>query len=302
MNIFILDINPKVCASYHCDKHVTKMIVETCQMLSTTLRLGAYRIELHEDIKVQLYKQSFENHPCNIWIRESEANYYWTTDLLGALIEEYDKRFNNTKKFEVARGLYKVFSKISSILKLRTYNKTPQLTPFALAIPEQYKTINMANSIIEKRGYNSWIVDCYQAFYVGKLIDEQKQIKYNYSETPKWFEMGIAKRVAEMSNGSMKNSIMEAFGLGGIGFKPKQKIVQVNYKTGDTIKLKDNRTGIIMKNLSNLDIRIAIFGDSEEVRQFTKEDIVEVIETKLEREQRQSENTINQMVAIATSK
>lgn len=29
MNIFVLDLDPKTCAAYHCDKHVVKMIVET---------------------------------------------------------------------------------------------------------------------------------------------------------------------------------------------------------------------------------------------------------------------------------
>ena len=39
MNIFFLDRNPEVCAVYHNDKHVVKMIVELAQMLSTCHRL-----------------------------------------------------------------------------------------------------------------------------------------------------------------------------------------------------------------------------------------------------------------------
>lgn len=39
MNIFILDHDVKKCAQYHCDKHVVKMILESIQMLSTTIRL-----------------------------------------------------------------------------------------------------------------------------------------------------------------------------------------------------------------------------------------------------------------------
>ena len=35
MNIFHLHKDPKICAKYHCDKHVVKMILETAQMLST---------------------------------------------------------------------------------------------------------------------------------------------------------------------------------------------------------------------------------------------------------------------------
>ena len=46
MNIFHLHKVPKVCAEYHCDKHVVKMILETAQMLST-----AYQKHCGEDTK-----------------------------------------------------------------------------------------------------------------------------------------------------------------------------------------------------------------------------------------------------------
>ena len=38
MNIFFLDTDPKTSASYHCDKHVVKMIIESAQLLSTAHR------------------------------------------------------------------------------------------------------------------------------------------------------------------------------------------------------------------------------------------------------------------------
>ncbi len=40
MNIFFLDRDPQVCAVYHNDKHVVKMIVESAQMLSACHRFG----------------------------------------------------------------------------------------------------------------------------------------------------------------------------------------------------------------------------------------------------------------------
>ena len=39
MNIFYLDFQTDKCAEYHCDKHVTKMIVEYAQLLSTAHRV-----------------------------------------------------------------------------------------------------------------------------------------------------------------------------------------------------------------------------------------------------------------------
>ena len=35
MNIFVLDKNPYISAQMMCDAHVVKMIVESCQLLST---------------------------------------------------------------------------------------------------------------------------------------------------------------------------------------------------------------------------------------------------------------------------
>jgi hypothetical protein len=39
MNIFYLDEDPKICAQYHCDKHVVKMIIEYAQLFSTAHRV-----------------------------------------------------------------------------------------------------------------------------------------------------------------------------------------------------------------------------------------------------------------------
>ena len=39
MNIFVLDKSPVQSAIYMCDKHIVKMIVESCQLLSTAHRV-----------------------------------------------------------------------------------------------------------------------------------------------------------------------------------------------------------------------------------------------------------------------
>ena len=38
MNIFYLNEDPRVAAEEHCDKHVCKMTIEYCQLLSTAHR------------------------------------------------------------------------------------------------------------------------------------------------------------------------------------------------------------------------------------------------------------------------
>ena len=39
MNIFYLNEDPKIAAQEHCDKHVCKMTIEYCQLLSTAHRV-----------------------------------------------------------------------------------------------------------------------------------------------------------------------------------------------------------------------------------------------------------------------
>jgi len=75
MNIFFLHKNPKLCARYHLDKHVVKMILETAQML--------YSVHWYKELELPLdaYKKAHINHPCSIWARTSVDNYIWLCKL-----------------------------------------------------------------------------------------------------------------------------------------------------------------------------------------------------------------------------
>lgn len=75
MNIFILDTDPKIAASYHCDQHINKMILESAQMLSTVaLHYATYRKDLNG---LPHYKPTHSNHPCVKWLREDINNVFW---------------------------------------------------------------------------------------------------------------------------------------------------------------------------------------------------------------------------------
>ena len=97
MNIFILSLCPYLCAIYHNDKHVIKMILETSQMLCVTHYLCSNYP--HKN----LYKRTkaFANHPCTKWIRESKGNYIWTYILFRQLCKEYTYRYNKIHSCEI---------------------------------------------------------------------------------------------------------------------------------------------------------------------------------------------------------
>lgn len=123
MNIFILHLIPSICAQYHNDKHVVKMILETAQILSSVHHM------LKSDY-IPKYKLSHKNHPCNIWARQSIGNYLWLSELGLELCKEYTHRYGKIHATqEVLEDLQDNLPKISTI----------KMTPFAQAMPNEYK-------------------------------------------------------------------------------------------------------------------------------------------------------------------
>lgn len=79
MNIFVLDPNPIIAASYHCDQHLHKMVLESAQLLSTAAHIHFPHLSPY------IYAPSYQKHPCNIWIRESYSHMAWVCSLAIAL-------------------------------------------------------------------------------------------------------------------------------------------------------------------------------------------------------------------------
>lgn len=132
MNIFLLDNDPKLCARYHSDKHVVKMILEHAQMMSTALRVSGVDAG---------YKIAHLNHPCTKWVRASYDNYNWLYDLTFYLNLEYRYRFNHNYN-------HKSFDMIDAAPEPILPNIG--LTAFAQAMPDEYKN---ENAVIAYRRY-----------------------------------------------------------------------------------------------------------------------------------------------------
>lgn len=149
MNIFILDRDPAVAARYHCDKHVSKMILESAQMLSTVLG-GPY-------------KKTHQNHPCTVWVSESMGNAVWLFELSHHLNREWRQRYKhnvNHKSYEV----------IKDIVLEHKWIELPDmgLTPFAQAMPEQFKRNDPVAS--------------YRDYYKSKTF-----ARWDHGPTPDWW-------------------------------------------------------------------------------------------------------------------
>jgi Pyrimidine dimer DNA glycosylase len=91
MNIFVLDLDPVVAASYYIDKHCVKMPLEIAQMLCTAINLQGNETP---------YKPTHKNHPCSVWLRESLSNWNWLVLHGIAVAEEYTRRFDTPRSKE----------------------------------------------------------------------------------------------------------------------------------------------------------------------------------------------------------
>lgn len=81
MNVFYLDDDPVTAATWLCDQHVSKMILESAQMMCTAIRLrmgleDTPTEELPEELKF-LYKKAHPKHGSTIWVGTSFWNFKW---------------------------------------------------------------------------------------------------------------------------------------------------------------------------------------------------------------------------------
>ena len=138
MNIFVLDLDPVIAAQMQCDKHVVKMVLESAQLLCAPFEPGTAP-----------YKRTHYNHPCALWAREDINNYLWLLAHAYALADEYRYRYGKTHKC-----LNVIDWCVANTNKLRL--RYAGLTPFAQAMPVQYKNIDP--------------VVAYRAYYMGEKM------------------------------------------------------------------------------------------------------------------------------------
>jgi len=131
MNIFGVDNDTTTCATYHTDRHIVKMPLETAQMISFVY----YDKELWEAPIPQLLmgnSNSHDKHPCSLWIRENISNFIWSCEFGIKLVEEYRFRYNSVKH-ERCMLIFQWALENLPVLEVDFR------TPFAKAMPEEFK-------------------------------------------------------------------------------------------------------------------------------------------------------------------
>lgn len=155
MNIFFLSKDPIEAAQFQHDIHIRKMIVESAQLLCA----AHHTLNPNAD-KSKLYKLTHKNHPMAIWARSSSSNYEWLLNHLGALLNEFEYRFEKSHK---TYGLYKYLREQLNPVIVGSFLDPP------LCMPKEY--------------INGNYVDSYRNYYkLAKQVDKNGKSMSKYTK------------------------------------------------------------------------------------------------------------------------
>ena len=148
MNIFVTDRCPIQSARNLPDKHIVKMPLETCQMLSIIYSDWYYGVG-------KLYKQdgtpyrtahgAFRKHPCTQWAAANQYNLAWLIRHGYALCHEYNLRYNKVHTcLDVIAQAERIYHK--SFDNLMLSHASRKVADFTRAMPEYLKFDTQINN------------------------------------------------------------------------------------------------------------------------------------------------------------
>lgn len=218
MNIFFLDRNPRLAAQYHCDRHIVKMCTEYGQIICTSLHvkvnmeldriasvedhleicstcrelaiLGKMDFNKYRDHLLDFknnipYMVTHKNHPCCKWSYSGSDNFIWLLLLFIETLKEYTNRYKKqhaSSKVHRFMGTWNLF--INELwnsnphegdnihLKQLRIGKLMMDYP-PQVMPEEFRMSDREYIVAYRNYYNR---------------DKSRFAKWNYSETPDWFE------------------------------------------------------------------------------------------------------------------
>lgn len=156
MNVFWLDDDFDRAAEYHCDQHITKMPLESAQILSTALRQTGHDWDF-------LYRSTHTGHPVVKWAAESKENFETLLRFAKALGREFERRRGKTHK------------SIETVVKAIDMAEVDMVesgrTDRPLCMPDKYKV-------------HGDPVKCYRHYYAG---DKSRFATWTDVPTPEWY-------------------------------------------------------------------------------------------------------------------
>jgi hypothetical protein len=179
MNVFYLDDDPVTAAAWLCDQHVSKMILESAQMMCTAIRMhmgleDTPREELPEELKF-LYKKAHPKHGSTIWVGECFRNFQWLFSHVVQMHSQHKHRFGTRhKSFRVAREAWFFLVNKRAEHKFILPERNNKITPPYMAFGPELEHLKDPSDP----------VGSYRKFYVA---DKAKFATWTNSEPPHWW-------------------------------------------------------------------------------------------------------------------
>lgn len=154
MNIFATDFCPRRSAQVLPDKHVVKMPLECCQMVSIVYSKWYHDwgvVPRKDSEPYQTKGGAFRNHPCTKWAADNIYNLAWLIAHGCALTTEYTYRYNKVHAcahslFEAKKLFHRKTKKAIIIYR--------NVEGFARAMPDEFK---LDTSIDDLTAYKMYI-------------------------------------------------------------------------------------------------------------------------------------------------
>ena len=155
MNIFVTDPDPIKSAQCLPDKHIVKMPLETCQMLSIVASdkwgHGFGSLPKLDGTPYKTEKGAFRNHPCTVWAQD---NYTWLILHGLALCTEYTHRYGKRHSCQ---------STIAHCTQIFPLQDTDPVE-FTRAMPDEFKHDTSIDTFTAYKNYISskpWVASNY---------------------------------------------------------------------------------------------------------------------------------------------
>ena len=165
MNIFVTDRCPIQSARNLPDKHIVKMPLETCQMLSIIYSdwyYGVGKLFKADGTPYRTSHGAFRNHPCTQWAAANQYNLAWLIMHGLALCEEYTLRYH---KVHTCQDVIHQATRIyDSIFDEPAYSAYHKVTRFTRAMPEYLKfdtSIDTITAYIRYLNTKPWLATNY---------------------------------------------------------------------------------------------------------------------------------------------
>jgi hypothetical protein len=204
VNIFYFHQSPVVSAHIQHDRHIVKMILESCQMLSAAIQseddVSRYILRPTYDSIAKsypdpsLYKLTHVNHPSSVWARSGTGEFVWLTIHAHELLAEYRRRFNRAHK--CSRLIY-LFGAMASRLNEGSGFVTKDWSQFTtedgvfrtqivgclLDLASRHSTPPFCGP---SQFDNGNVIESYRDYYITEKLPGNRWTRHDSLTLPKW--------------------------------------------------------------------------------------------------------------------